>query len=98
MDQDRGRRPTPRGGRVFLSRDDTHSPGGPTLGSDGTAVSEWLPRRPWASSRVTGGEDHKLQGGAHHHLVPLARVIQAMAPTAHTGITNIRHDEEADTP
>ncbi len=43
---------------------------------------------------VTGGDNHKLQGGAHHHQVPRVRVIQAMAPTAATSTTNIRHDKE----
>jgi hypothetical protein len=50
-------------------------------------------RRPGASSRVTGGDNHKLQGGAHHHQLPQARVIQAMAPTAQTGVTNIHHEQ-----
>jgi hypothetical protein len=51
-------------------------------------ISERLLRRTGASSRVTGGVNHKLQGGAHHHQVPQTRVIQAMAPTAQTGVTN----------
>src|SRR5688500_14193121 len=69
-------------GSGFFSRDDTHRPCGARLGSDGTLSSEQLLRRSGGSSRVTGGDNHKLQGGAHHTPVPQACVIQAMAPTA----------------
>lgn len=80
--------------RVFFSRDDTELHTGSFLGAIGTAPRGWLLRRRGLPGPVQGGDNHKLQGGANHHQLPQARVIQAMAPAAAQGSQQGRPDRK----
>lgn len=86
MDQATAGRGTCHGGGSLFSRDDTHLMRGSEFLSECTFLPGYVFRRSGGFSWTTGGDNHKLQGGDHHHQTP-ARILNAMHGTAHINVS-----------